>query len=126
MPEYITSDLSSDFEVVEDNGELLIEYILERNITDNTKESLYFTLNGQVIDFINMTKSFEVNTTIIFRHPLKKGSYEFNLLYNRENLKDPNSKKNLIRINEISVRNTKYGGGYKCNPCKNVYKLTHS
>lgn len=72
-----------------------------------------------------MTKSYELNKTITFKHPLKKGAYEFNLLYNRDNLKDPNSNKNLIKINEISVKNTKHGGGTKCNPCKNVNQKTN-
>lgn len=67
-----------------------------------------------------MTKTYEINKSIIFQHRLKKGTYEFDLIYNRDNLIDPNANKNLIRINQIFVKNTKYGGGYKCNPCKNV------
>jgi len=101
----------------------LIEYFLERNILENTKESLYFTLNGQVVDFLNLTKTFELNKPIKFRYPLKKGTYEFDLIYNRDNLKDPNANKNLIKIDEISVKNTKQGGGYRCNPCKNVNNI---
>jgi len=72
------------------------------------------------LDFINLNKSFTLNKKIIYKLKLLKGTYEFNLIYNRNNLTDIDSKKNLIKIHEISVKNTKYGGGYKCSPCENV------
>lgn len=68
-----------------------------------------------------MTNTNPLNTKLKYENNyLKTGKYEFNLIYKRENLTDENAHKNLIKIHEISITNTKHGGGYSCNPCMNV------
>ena len=130
LPNYLLSEINSSFflDEDEDDWELKIIFKFKRKIEDISKESLFLNINGNVVDFVNLTEIEDkiINTMFSSTHPLseynKTNEINFSLIYKRENLTSENSNENLIEISEISITNTLIGGNYKCVPCRNVRK----